>query len=307
MEAIDNKVTFINTKSSLPKPNAKRKKMNLALIATKAGLQAMQYVSAKMAAKVAWHFYTIPGKARFSEGQQALLDEATTHRSTYQNHSIVSYTWGHSHSAKVLLCHGWRSKTVDFRKMILGLLDAGFCVEGIDMKAHGLSQGKQTALPEFRDIIKAHLTNSEKYDVIVGDSLGALACSIAVSELPDEQKPQKLFLVAAPPFVRFFMKDFTKAFNFKGAVYDHMCDLVETYYGQPIDYFDLRDKKEKLKTVEKHLIYSEDDKMVPFSRGEELREAWQDASFAQAKGLSHFKIISDPSIVKYVVENSAEL
>jgi len=66
---------------------------------------------------------------------------------------IKTYHWGKT-GAKVYLAMDGILKTLDFRKMIEFLLEEGYQVEGIDMKGHGLSDGKHTALPEFRDNFK---------------------------------------------------------------------------------------------------------------------------------------------------------
>ena len=57
-------------------------------------------------------------------------------------------------------------------------------------------------------------------------------------------------------------------------------------------------RSENIKT---HLVYCEDDQMIPFEKGQELEAAWPHASFVHAKGLGHYKVIANSSIIDYIM------
>ena len=265
----------------------------------KKGLGLLQHASPKKSAEIIWHYFTLPGRVGFTEPQRKILNNAESSQIGYHGDLIKSYTWGNS-DKKVLLCHGWRSKSADFRRMINTFLEQGFQVEAVDMRAHGLSQGKHTALPEFRDIIKQHIAKNGPYETIVAHSIGALGVGIALSELGTALHPKNYFVISAPPYVRYFFKDIVMEVGCNKAVYKAMCGLVKEKYHQPIDYFDLRLKTSQLKHINTHLFYCEDDQVVPFVRGEELEKAWSHASFVHVKGLGHYKIMANDSIISYI-------
>lgn len=189
----------------------------------------------------------------------------------------------------------------DFRKMIMAFRKEGYVVEGFDLRAHGNSEGQHTALPEYRDILKNYITKNGPYDMVAGYSIGALASGITLSELGPQFQPNHFFVVAAPPYIRYFFHDIVKEVGCNEAVYNTMCGMVKEHYSQPIDYFDLRIKMQDLRQMDTHLLYCEDDQIVPFRKGLELEECWPHASFVHAKGLGHYKIISNESIIKYML------
>ncbi len=289
----------------MSRPADRPEKTNWKIELIKKGLGVLQHASPRKSAEIIWHYFTLPGGVKFSEPQKKLMSEAEIIETNYKGDKITAYRWG-SEGPKVLICHGWRSKIADFRRMIKAFVELGYVVEGIDMRAHGQSEGKHTALPEYRDIIKNHYAKHGPYETVIGYSLGGIASGIVLNELSNVMHPKHYYLLSAPPYVRYFFKDIINEIGCNESVYDAMCDLVETYYHQNIDYFDLRDKVGMLKDIKTHLMYCEDDTMVPFSKGEELETIWPSASFVHAKGLGHYKIIANSSIIKYITQTVTE-
>ncbi|WP_370088921.1 alpha/beta fold hydrolase [Ekhidna sp.] len=293
-------VTHIEIKGEdISRPAERPPKTNWKIELIKKGLAVLQHASPKKSAEIIWHYFTMPGRVNFSEPQKSIISKAITSQTNYQGDLIKSYKWGEGEK-KILLCHGWRSKAADFRRMIKVLSSAGYQVEAIDMRAHGNSQGKHTALPEFRDIIKKHIAKHGPYEAVVGHSIGALASGIALSELGSALHPKHFYAIAAPPYVRYFFKDIVSDTGCNNAVYEAMSGLVKERYHQPIDYFDLRIKFNDLKNIDTHLFYCEQDQVIPFTKGEELERAWPHASFVHVKGLGHYKIIANDSIISYI-------
>ena len=296
--------TYIEVEGmDISRPAERPPKTNWKIEMIKKGLGVLQYASPKKSAEIIWHYFTMPGRSVFKQNQLDLLSQATTSQTSYQGDLIRSYRWG-TKGPKVLLCHGWRSKIADFRKMILAFVEQGYVVEGLDLRAHGNSEGKHTALPEYRDILKNHMVKNGPYDTIVGYSIGALASGIVLSELAPKFQPKNYFVISGPPYVRYFFRDIVRDTGCSEAVYEAMCDIVKKKYNQPIDYFDLRIKMQDLKDIQTHLIYCEDDQVIPFQKGLELEECWPNASFVHTKGLGHYKIIANESIIKYILTKS---
>lgn len=297
---MNSKTTYIDAglqDISRPKDRAPKASRKLEFI--KKALRIVQRISPDLAARVIWNFFTTPGKPKFSENQLGFLGKATHMDFPYRGCTIRAYSWGEG-TKKVLLAHGWRSKAADFRKMIEALVEAGFQVHSVDMKAHGNSEGKTSALPEFRDILDHMVHAHGNYYAIVGYSLGGIAAGVALDRL--KRLPEKVFIISSPPYVRYFFKDTVMGeVGCNERVYESMCGLVKKYYGEPIEYFDLRTKA--LDHVELHLIYDEDDQVVPIERGLELKEKHTQAHWVHSKGLGHYKIISHPEIIKYLVRN----
>ena len=293
--------TFIEVEGQdISRPSERPPKTNWKIEMIKKGLGLLQYASPRKSAEIIWHYSTMPGKPKFTQNQLDILSEAEIGQTSYEGDIIKTYRWG-SGGPKVLLCHGWRSKTADFHRMIKAFRNKGYVVEGIDLRAHGRSEGKQTALPEYRDILKSFISKNGPYHSVVGYSMGALASGITLSELGSNFQPKHYFVISGPPYVRYFFHDVITEVGCNEAVYDAMCHLVKERYNEPIDYFDLRIKNQDLKQMDTHLLYCEDDQVIPFRKGLELEECWPKASFVHTKGLGHYKIISNEAIIKYIV------
>lgn len=272
----------------------------------KRALNTLQHVSPRKTAEIIWYYFTQPGKVKFTPAQLDLVERADTFVSSYKGQKIVHYRWG-SGGPKVLLCHGWRSKAADFRRMVEALVEAGYTVEGIDMPGHGKSEGKHTALPEFRDILKDHYTQHGPYEAIIGHSLGGLAAGMVAAELAADYQPSQLFLLSFPPYVRYFFHDIVKDLGYRDEVYEEFCKLVDKNYDQPIDYFDLRSKTIELSGINLHLVYDEQDATVPIERGREVLSHFPEAHFVHTKGLGHYKVMAYNEVIRYVVKNLKEV
>lgn len=287
----------------ISRPTDRSAKTNWKIELIKKGLGVLQHASPKKSAEIIWHYFTMPGRTKFSQPQLDLIDRAEKIETNYLGDRIQAYRWG-KEGPKVLVCHGWRSKIADFRRMIEAFLKAGYVVEGVDMRAHGNSEGKHTALPEYRDVLKNHIVKNGPYHTIVGYSLGGIASGMVLSEISPVLHPHNYYILSGPPYVRYFFKDIIDEVGCKESVYHAMCDLVKENYHQPIDYFDLRTKVDVLKNINTHLAYCEDDQMIPFAKGQELEANWPHASFVHAKGLGHYKIIANSSMIDYILNTS---
>lgn len=285
----------------IKRPSDKPTKTNWKIELIKKGLGLLQHAAPKKSAEIIWHYFTMPGRTKFSEPQKELLSRATISETNYKGDKIVSYQWGTS-GPKVLLCHGWRSKTADLRRIIEAFLQAGYMVEGLDLRAHGNSEGKHTALPEYKEILKNHFVKNAPFDVVIGYSMGSIAAGLVLNEVSQTIHPKQFFVLAGPPYVRYFFKDIVNEVGCNDNVYEAMCKMVEEHYYQSVDYFDLRDKADNLTHIETHLMYCEDDQMIPFQKGLELEERWPHAKFVHVKGLGHYKIIVNEAIINYLIQ-----
>ncbi len=284
----------------MSRPQERPPKTNWKIELMKKGIGIIQHISPRTASEIIWHHFTKPGRSRFTEAQQSLVDQAKVSTIRYNGYDLQTYQWG-DRGPKILLSHGWNSKIADFRKMIEALVSAGYIVEGIDMKAHGNSSGKHTALPEIRDVLKNFYIKNGPYHAVIGYSIGGLAAGIFLSELSNEFHPRSLFILSAPSYTRYFFEDLISDLGYSERVFEEMCKMVDENYHQSIDYFDLRNKKDDLGQMDLHFIYDENDETVPFNKGTELLKIYENASFVHTKGLGHYKVISFSEVIDYIV------
>ncbi len=299
MENLD-KTTFIDVGDiDMSRPANRPPKTNWKIELLKSGIKVLQHVSPKKVSEIVWSQFTRPGRPAFTDKQRALCEKAEKGTLSYLGYEITTYRWG-TVGPRILLSHGWRSKIADFRSVIEDLVGQGYVVEGLDWKAHGNSEGRHTALPEMRDILKNYYVQNAPYHAVIGYSIGGLAAGITLSELSQELLPKKLFLISAPPYTRYFFKDIIDEVGLSDKVYQAFCDLVAKHYHENVDYFDLRTKADHFKQTEVHLIYDEKDATVSFEKGLTMKSVFEDAHFVHTKGLGHYKIISHAEIRAYL-------
>lgn len=294
-----NKIFIDAGKQDQSRPGERPPKSNWKLEILKKGVGILQHFSPETASHLIWKQFTKPGRSRFTPNQRLLVDKAEIGMMSYFGHEIVTYRWGNG-KKKVLLSHGWNSKAADFRRLIEILVSKGFTVEGLDMKAHGKSEGTHTAIPEMRDILKSFYVKNGPYYGVVGYSVGGMNAGVMLSELSKALHPKKLFIIAAPSHTRYFFKDTIYQLGYNEKVYQAMCELVQKNYFESIDYFDLRKKQHLLNGIDLHLIYDEDDKTVNIKRGFELFESYPEANFVHTKGLGHYKVITYEKVLEYI-------
>lgn len=275
-----------------PKSNWKR-----ALIIQ--GSRVLQYPFPDKIATFFWQQFRKPQRAKFTEPQKQLIERASVSFTTYKGCNIVRYQWGSS-ERKVLLSHGWNSKIADFRRMIEHLVQAGFQVEGIDMKAHGKSEGDHTALPEMMDILKSYYLERGSFEAVIGYSIGGLATGLMIAELEEKTRPKHLIMIAAPPYTSFFFKSTVKDLGFRKKIYDKVAQQLEDTYGNPIDHYDVRQKGSAFSHTHLTFIYDEDDETIPFEKGLMLRDLFPQANFVHTKGLGHYKVIAYPPVNEHI-------
>ncbi|HAA13645.1 MAG TPA: hypothetical protein DCE41_18900 [Cytophagales bacterium] len=299
----NNKISYLDAgQIDRGRPAGRPPKTNRKIEFMKKVLRAAQYPAPRWTAQKVWAEFTRPGRTRWNEKQEALVEQAHVDMFDYQGTTLTRYRWG-SEGPKVLLVHGWRSKIVDFRKLIETLVNQGFVVEGVDFRAHGRSEGSHSALPEFYDALTQHHKDWGPYHAVMGYSLGGLASGLMTAHLAKELQPQQLFLFAAPPYPYYFFEDIINELNLGKRVLKRFAGFVEEYYNREIHWWDLRSYAEHLNHLDVHLIYDEHDETVPLTRGQQLLEHLPEASFLHGKGLGHYKIISHEGILDYVTRN----
>jgi pimeloyl-ACP methyl ester carboxylesterase len=267
-----------------PKTNAKQEFI-------KKLLHILQYPFPGMVARFFWKKFRKPGRSKFNDKQKTLIERAETGHLTYKGCQIVHYRWGQS-DRKILLSHGWNSKIADFRKMIEHFVEAGFQVEGVDMKAHGQSEGDHTALPEIMEILSSYYEKHGPYEAVIGYSIGGLGAGLVVSNLPESLKPQHLIMIAAPPYTTYFFEETIAQHGFRKAIYHRVANAVKPVYGVNITDLDIRGKEASLANVQLTFVYDENDTTVTFDKGLLLKEHFPKATFVHTLGLGHYKVIA---------------
>jgi len=202
-------------------------------------------------------------------------------------------------SPVVLLVHGWAGGGLQMRGIGDALAAAGFDPVLLDFPAHGRSGGWRSTLPQFTRAIYAAMSRLGPLHGVVAHSLGALAAlHTAARGLP----VQRLVLLApsAPPTA--FLRWFAGSFGLAAGLPERMRERIETVEGVPLAQFepDWLGPRIAQPTL---VIHDEADRVAPFVAGQRLARALPNASLHATQGLSHRRVMGDPSVALEVLRH----
>jgi pimeloyl-ACP methyl ester carboxylesterase len=106
---------------------------------------------------------------------------------------LAHRAWGHDGDKVALLVHGGRDASTTWKKVGPWLAEKGWHAIAVDMRGHGRSQidssasdrSLTTVASDFVQTIGMLRPDVGKVDLLIGHSLGGLACLTCVAEYPD--------------------------------------------------------------------------------------------------------------------------
>lgn len=211
----------------------------------------------------------------------------------FLNHKrMQGYKWGSG--TPVLLIHGWAGRATQFRKFISTLTASGFQCIGFDGPAHGLSEGRQTNIIEFSEVIKkVH----EQFNPVaaVAHSFGGVAAIYACTQgLP----LRKLITIASPSIGSEVINTYLRAINGSAPTGEAFRKYLVSTYGRTFDEFSSLHLVNHLpQPLDLLIVQDEDDKEVILRHATELKAAYPAAKLLLTSGLGHTRILRDETVI----------
>ncbi|APG91373.1 alpha/beta fold hydrolase [Sinorhizobium americanum] len=210
---------------------------------------------------------------------------------------------GSGRGPRVLLTHGWGSRSDYLAALIDGLLAAGAEVVALDWPGHGGSPGRSLTMPQAVRAIDAAWRHFDGFDVCIGHSFGgaSLACAAGgvVCDLP-ARVPAKLVLIGAPSEMAWLFKGFGKMMALVPAAQAAFEGMVKRLSGRRVEDFDAAGvmaahKKPVL------VVHAEDDKEVSADHARRYAASGPHVELHWANGLGHRRIVSAPPVIEKIV------
>lgn len=191
--------------------------------------------------------------------------------------------------------HGWGGHGGRLTPFVRPLLEAGLSVVAFDAPGHGQAAGRYSSLPDFVEAIRAVAAQHEPLEAMIGHSLGAAACALAVREgVP----VSRLVLLAPPAEAEKYTGRFARFFGIPPETHAAMKRRLERRYR--IRWSDLRVAAGKCHA--RVLVFHDPrDGKVPFRDGEELVRTWTNAKLIATSGLGHHRILNNPDVIAEAV------
>jgi pimeloyl-ACP methyl ester carboxylesterase len=237
------------------------------------------------------------------------IDKARLVRLLLRDGSLVAaYDFGRRAGAacrgKVLVVHGYRSRTEHMLPIIEALRDNGYHVVAIDMPGHGRSQSRRSHLVNAGEAIDAAWRQFEGFDVFLGHSFGSAAIiSVAAGTIATvpPRRPYKLVTIASPTRLRTIFDWFATETDMPQAVRAAFEAEVITLSGRPLDDFDAAEGMRHIRS-DVLVMHAPDDKEVPFSNAEKLAAGGPHVRLLPIPGYGHRRILSAPPVIEGLLD-----
>lgn len=212
----------------------------------------------------------------------------------YNNGHLSIRSWGEGNP--VLLVHGWAANQTDMFAFVPPLVERGYKAIAMDLPSHGESSGDYAGLDHLAEGIRAAGENIGPLEAVVAHSAGCAAAQLAIS---NGMRVEKAVMLASPTNYEINAYRHAQALGYDDQQTQEfiqaLADLDVRVAIKSVDFV----PSFKLSAL---IIHSEDDAVIPISRGEELAGIWKDSQFVRVNGLNHRGVLKDTSVVSAVVE-----
>ena len=223
--------------------------------------------------------------------------------------TVHGTVWG-TEGPTVYLVHGWGGVAAQLDAFVEPLLAAGIRVVSFDAPGHGRSTqsfagpGRSTLL-EFSESLSAAIDRFGEAHAVIAHSFGAAAVVLAAL---DGLPMGRLAVVAPMSDPIGFSYEFAKMLGFRERIRTGFLEVLEKRVGLSMDRFDIpqRMRSEDLAGLPPLLIVHDlGDREVPVANGDRLAELWPGAELDTWTSLGHFRILTDPDVVRKVTAFSS--
>lgn len=254
-----------------------------------------------LSVQVLWSVFTRPGKRKIQTRHTGFLD--TAERTNLDNHgkNMAAYTWKGT-GKSILILHGWKGMSADFRGLIKALIKEEFHIVAVDLPGHGTSEGKTASMPVFMDAIKSIVEEFGPFDTILGHSLGAASSLYATPSLVEELKPEKFVLIGLQTRPIVFFEQIRDVFFVPQNVYDRFLAYGSKVVKRDIEEFKISHIEEHLSGIKAFIIIDEEDEVVDRADQKVLNDIWPDLEFYGGSHGGHYKNYRHPIVIDKIVD-----
>ncbi|QPC87987.1 alpha/beta fold hydrolase [Mesorhizobium sp. NBSH29] len=276
---------------------------------------ASEHVAPKLGGRLAFELFCrtanpnklSPGERKAITQAKPLMEEGRRHCLPVTSGTVMAFDFrplpGIERRGKVLVVHGWRSRTEHMRFLIKGLCDAGFHVTALDLPGHGHSSGRKLNLVLAVEAVRATADWLGPFDAIVGHSFGgAVAINAVVGSVAGIAPvvTERLVTIASPNSMPALFDDTGRLLNLGPRAQHAMNARVEHLAGRPLEQFVCSEQLKKM-PIPTLVIHAPDDREVAAGSAEALSTAGPHVRVHWTPGLGHRRILADADVVAETV------
>ena len=259
-------------------------------------------------------FARTPNPRAQTEGERKAVSRAADfmrtarhHRLTVGQDCVAVHEFrpdaGKGEVGRVLVVHGWRSRTEYMKTVIDGFRAAGFRVFAIDLPGHGQSAGRRLTIMKAVDALVTAAQWFGPFDVVAGHSFGGAVAVNAVAGSLSNVVPLaagRLVLIAAPNSIEEALDGFARQIGLGRRSRAAMVARIERIAGCRLQDFSGARQLARLR-VPTLVVHAPDDREVSADDARDYGEAGGHVTLHWAPGLGHRRIFSDSDVVSRIV------
>jgi pimeloyl-ACP methyl ester carboxylesterase len=266
----------------------------LSLQVLRGAMKLLSRTAPGVASRVAADLFMTPRRHRTPERERTLMTDATPFDVALGESTVIkAWRWGGSDRIVILL-HGWEGRGAQLAAFAPPLVAAGYSVVAFDAPGHGASSGNRSSLPHFTWALRgvADAVGGQPH-AIIAHSLGCAATTLA---LRDGFDVQRLVYLAPPLNPADYTRQFGEIIGLDDRTIRGLQSRIEERFLRKWSDYSLAETARGM-TVPLLIIHDRSDTETLWTGGAALAEAWPGARMITTEGLSHRKILREPSLI----------
>lgn len=242
--------------------------------------------------RYAYNLWLTPPRMNPPERELRYIESAKQSAISVEGQNIKLWHWGEGPT--VLFIHGWGGRGTQISCFVDDLVKAGFQVVGVDLPAHGQSDGKQTNALIMAKALKAVINQIDNLHSVITHSFGAVILGLDY----DANLPiNNIVMICPPATMNTAFNQFSSMLQLPQTIIDYIIKTMKQNFGN-----DILDRVSLSKNANQMIqptlvIHDTQDDVVPFEDGKIIASILKQGSFYETNGLGHRKILYDQSIV----------
>ncbi len=255
----------------------------------------LELIAPALAYNLAYKLFFSPIRFKRPPRELETFTKAKKYKVKLANHPVQLYEWGAKGTPVAVVVHGWSGRATQLYAFVQPLVQLGYHVVGFDAPAHGASEGKQTNIKEFFEILNHIHVNIGKIAWGIGHSFGGVALLYAIHEgLPIQQ----VVMISSPTIGDDILAGFSKKINASPNTGKALRKLVLNRFNLDFETITACHLITKINLNNLLIIHDKNDEEVPYQNAIALHQRAPGSSLLLTQTLGHTRILRAPQVVE---------
>ncbi len=224
-----------------------------------------------------------------------------------RHHVIHHFAAQNTSAKKILITHGWMSRSAYMIRLIYALHQHGYDVYALDFPAHGEAKGIQLPWLDAVSILQEVINKLGPFYAVVGHSFGGtmllnmLTLASQFSEWRIHESPERVVLMASPTRIRTPVGRLARRFKLSGQGLIHLRNICRQQAMIDIKDLDFRHYVSSAQTPFLCVHGEKDDSIKPYESAI-FCQTYPHASLALLPNADHVSVLIDERVEKKVCQ-----